>query len=856
MKFTPESFIFPLMSAKVFISYGEEDYQVAKRLYDDLKDSGFNPWMDKENILGGRNRKLEIRQAIIESSFFLVLLSEKFLSKRGFFQKELKIALEILDEMPPDKIFIMPVRLDPCESAYEKLQDIQHTDLFPSYDEGFRQIVRALESPGDEKESRRFIDKRILEKLPGIRIEGGIHQHTQKAEGTRGSVQAVQAEQIDRVEQHFYQDTRLWIVAIIALVCLAFVLIFNKPNIEQYKISAPHRVSNISSDNLNKIVSSSYREYLKGNIRIIKNGNFAGPYRDGNIFYEKDDIHTKTDVNGNFVFYLPDNQVNDEVKLYIEYNSMRYSYIALASFMVTDDSLKKLHELNVPGNVITVLRTIKGITFRGKKAFSEAVNNVMGDNYYVLYSGLLFKNIWKFFNNETITIVENGMSIQVQYKKLNDFDTIMSKLEKSDSVKLKEYESLTVTSNQLDNLKELGKADFAVRSFYKIIGEHDLINGDIYSNLLDLGLKYKNSQSKTDYDKNNLQGKTNDKKIVDYSLKYKNLQSKTVAYGYFDKNQISKFKKEKRKISKFEEEISKFKNNEENLYLVAEEEYVYKNQVFYLEIRLRHAPSVVGVAGCAFTLNYQNDIIELEADKISSPFLDTEKKVQYGLGAYEANFSIPGKILFASAFIDSSPINMGGGRLGNHFSLFRIYFRVKKEAPFGIIKFELQETLLNNPDAGWNGEPVPVLVGAYPLGTKEFHDLQKAFPIILNSFKKKPSTMIVIAPESNQKKGIGNLSRMNTVVRVQSVVEGSQAQALNLKKGDIIVSYNGTEISRTERLIELIRRAFPEKSVKMAVFRDGKLMQFELKGGRIGVQIKTAVISKKEYELMQKQLAK
>ncbi len=156
------------MSVKVFISYGEEDYKTAKRLYDDLKASGFNPWMNKENILPGQKQKLEIHRAIQESSYFLILLSEKSLSNRGYFHKELKIALEILDEMPPFKIFILPVRLDACKPAYEILQGIQHTDLFPLYEKGFRQILRALESQGDEKENRRFVDKSVLETLAEV----------------------------------------------------------------------------------------------------------------------------------------------------------------------------------------------------------------------------------------------------------------------------------------------------------------------------------------------------------------------------------------------------------------------------------------------------------------------------------------------------------------------------------------------------------------------------------------------------------------------------------------------------------------------------------------------------------------
>ncbi|MCP4106451.1 MAG: toll/interleukin-1 receptor domain-containing protein [Desulfobacteraceae bacterium] len=193
------------MSAKIFISYGEEDSETAKRLYDDLKASGFAPWMNKKNILPGQNRKLEIRQAIMESSYFLVLLSEKFISGRGYFQKELKTALEILEQMPPSDIFILPVRLDDCKPSYENLQDIQHTDLFPSYEKGFRQIVRVLESP--EKESRRFVDERVLGTLAGIRIES---------------------------RKDSAPSARFWITVIVALVCLFSALIFfSRPDIEQ-----------------------------------------------------------------------------------------------------------------------------------------------------------------------------------------------------------------------------------------------------------------------------------------------------------------------------------------------------------------------------------------------------------------------------------------------------------------------------------------------------------------------------------------------------------------------------------------------------------------------------------------------
>ncbi|MCP4353760.1 MAG: hypothetical protein GY795_50580 [Desulfobacterales bacterium] len=67
------------------------------------------------------------------------------------------------------------------------------------------------------------------------KVEGGIHQHTQKAEASQG---AVQAESIGRFEQHYHKDTPFkcfWIAAgVIALVCLISALIFfGRPDIEQ-----------------------------------------------------------------------------------------------------------------------------------------------------------------------------------------------------------------------------------------------------------------------------------------------------------------------------------------------------------------------------------------------------------------------------------------------------------------------------------------------------------------------------------------------------------------------------------------------------------------------------------------------
>ncbi len=128
----------------VFINYANEDYEMAKRIYDDLKEAGVNPWLNSEDILPGENRKMTIQKAVKESSCFLALFSSNSVSKRGFVQKELKLALETLDEIPLGEIFFIPVRIDDCKAVYERIQDIQQVDLFPSYDEGFNKILRVF----------------------------------------------------------------------------------------------------------------------------------------------------------------------------------------------------------------------------------------------------------------------------------------------------------------------------------------------------------------------------------------------------------------------------------------------------------------------------------------------------------------------------------------------------------------------------------------------------------------------------------------------------------------------------------------------------------------------------------------
>lgn len=130
-----------LKGVKIFLSYASEDEESARLLYNNLRTFGCEPWMDKESLLPGQDWKYEIRKAIKESEFFLICLSKKSVTKRGFIQKEIKHGLDVLDQMPEGEIFLIPIRLDDCEVP-DSMSDRQWVDLFS--EDGLYKLITAI----------------------------------------------------------------------------------------------------------------------------------------------------------------------------------------------------------------------------------------------------------------------------------------------------------------------------------------------------------------------------------------------------------------------------------------------------------------------------------------------------------------------------------------------------------------------------------------------------------------------------------------------------------------------------------------------------------------------------------------
>jgi len=129
---------------RVFISYAREDSRAARRLYKELEEAGIEPWLDQENLLPGQNWQQSIRQAIKNSKYFIALISKASVGKRGFVQKELKEALDVLDQYPDSDTFIVPIRLEECTPEYQKLKELHWLDFYPDWKQGVDTLIDIL----------------------------------------------------------------------------------------------------------------------------------------------------------------------------------------------------------------------------------------------------------------------------------------------------------------------------------------------------------------------------------------------------------------------------------------------------------------------------------------------------------------------------------------------------------------------------------------------------------------------------------------------------------------------------------------------------------------------------------------
>jgi hypothetical protein len=115
-----------------------EDFKSAvKQLYKQLKSDAYNPCLDAVNLFAGQSWELETQKAVRASDIVLVCLSPHSVTRAGFMQKEIKFALDVAEEQPEGRIYIMPARLEECDVP-ARLSKFHWVDLFE--DDGYESL--------------------------------------------------------------------------------------------------------------------------------------------------------------------------------------------------------------------------------------------------------------------------------------------------------------------------------------------------------------------------------------------------------------------------------------------------------------------------------------------------------------------------------------------------------------------------------------------------------------------------------------------------------------------------------------------------------------------------------------------
>jgi len=131
---------------RIFIAYATEDFAIAEKLFDELLDLGYAPWLDRRKLLPGQNWPRRIEDAIMSADFFIACFSSHSVRKRGGFQAEVRYALDCARRLPIDEVFLIPVRLDDCRVPTRIQRETQYVDLFPGLKDGVARVVATVEA--------------------------------------------------------------------------------------------------------------------------------------------------------------------------------------------------------------------------------------------------------------------------------------------------------------------------------------------------------------------------------------------------------------------------------------------------------------------------------------------------------------------------------------------------------------------------------------------------------------------------------------------------------------------------------------------------------------------------------------
>jgi hypothetical protein len=135
---------------RIFLAHAKEDKPSVRELYYKLKQKGYLPWLDEMDLLPGQLWRDEIPNAIKNSDIFIACFSQHSVAKRGYVQREFRLALDKFAESISGDIYFIPLILNDCEIPNLRqeeygvsLRDIQYVKYYESG--GFERLIQAIE---------------------------------------------------------------------------------------------------------------------------------------------------------------------------------------------------------------------------------------------------------------------------------------------------------------------------------------------------------------------------------------------------------------------------------------------------------------------------------------------------------------------------------------------------------------------------------------------------------------------------------------------------------------------------------------------------------------------------------------
>jgi hypothetical protein len=201
-----------LKEPHVFLAHAAEDKKDVRALYERLAAHGIRPWLDEVDLLPGQAWQAEIKQAINQSDAVLACLSRNSVHKKGYVQKEFRLALSAYAAKPVGTIYLIPVKLDETETPDisipelgVSLRDIQWVDL--STTGGFELLLEAVKrstgSPSITLPDRLERDYDRLE----LALGGALQEIKSKTHGVYPAIVRCIRSGADRTEAIIRDDT-------------------------------------------------------------------------------------------------------------------------------------------------------------------------------------------------------------------------------------------------------------------------------------------------------------------------------------------------------------------------------------------------------------------------------------------------------------------------------------------------------------------------------------------------------------------------------------------------------------------------------------------------------------------------